>query len=174
MLTRDPLAFPTRYEFCRLDQHSEPLDWRRHWTQAGFLQVKDSGFLFGVVDALAGKATGSEEFVSTETSRKPDAAILLIGQSQKARQLLMQKFSDAAVHWVGFCHKGINSLLDWTCSSAMDMQICEANAGHAFIRSQQDVMIASMIGSTRQAACTGSCCMHTDVMVSANLSDAAA
>lgn len=56
---------------------------------AGFLQAQESGVLFGIVDALAGKATSSEEFVSTKTSQKPEAAILLIGQSSKVCQCLL-------------------------------------------------------------------------------------
>lgn len=51
-------------------------------------QVQESGVLFGIVDALAGKATSSEEFVSTQTSQKPETAILLIGQSSKAGSVL--------------------------------------------------------------------------------------
>lgn len=83
MPTRNPLAYPTRYEFCSLDQHTSLLSWRPYRTHAGILQVKESGFLFGIVDALAGKASGNEEFVSTKISQKPDATVLLIGQSEK-------------------------------------------------------------------------------------------
>ncbi|KAK9817541.1 hypothetical protein WJX74_001981 [Apatococcus lobatus] len=59
-------------------------------------QVQGSGFLFGVVDALAGKASGSLEFISTESLKKPDAIILLIGQSQKAGSVLEAKNAEEA------------------------------------------------------------------------------
>ena len=59
----------------------------------GHLQVKDSGFLFGVVDALAGRGSGSEEFVSTKRFQKPDAVVLLIGQSKKVAYPAIYEFS---------------------------------------------------------------------------------